>query len=131
MEGKVIKFLLPTLPPSCNRLIQIDYVRRRVYLAEEPRRWKSDMQALVPRFEIPESSLLQIDYTAYYPWLHANGKRRRLDVSNFMKLLHDTVCGRIGVDDSRVVSGSFAAVDDVNSRVEVVLTEVTESEWRK
>lgn len=82
------------------------------------------MQFLIPRFEIATTSLLRIEYTAHYPWRHRNGKRRKVDVSNLMKLLHDTICARIGVDDSRVSEGSFASVDSVSEKLEVTLREI-------
>lgn len=82
------------------------------------------MQYLIPRFEISPTSLLRIEYTAYYPQWHRNGKRRRVDASNLMKLLHDTICMKIGVDDSRVSEGSFASVDSVDEKLEVTLREL-------
>lgn len=119
-------FALPVLPPSINRLHIVDHYRRKVYLNDESRKWKSDMQALIPRFEIPAESLLAIDYVAYYPWHHRNGRRRRVDCSNLMKLLHDTVCERIRIDDSRVVRGSFGAVDSPVESIVVTLTEIAQ-----
>lgn len=82
------------------------------------------MQYLIPRFDLPPASLLRIEYIAHYPWFHRNGKRRRVDASNLMKLLHDTICMRIGIDDSRVSEGSFASVDAVEEKIEVVLREL-------
>lgn len=130
---KSVRFTLPSLPASINALYLIDTSGRRrfqsgkprvVYMGEAGRKWKSDMQLLTPRFDIPDTSLLRIDYTAYYPWHHRNGKRRRVDVHNLMKLLFDTICMRIGVDDSRVSCGSFASVDSQEEKIEVVLTEI-------
>ena len=130
-------FTLPSLPPSINRLYMIDRSGRRryqsgkaqvVFMAEDARKWKSDMQYLVPRFEIPETSLLRIDYVAYYPWHHRNGQRRRVDVHNLMKLLFDTVCARIGVDDSRVSEGSFKSMNSEEEKIIVVLTELCGTE---
>lgn len=86
------------------------------------------MQLLIPRFEIAAGSLLRIDYVAFYPWHHRNGNRRRVDVSNLMKLLHDTICARIGTDDSRVSEGSFASVDAVEERLEITLTELPQGD---
>ena len=125
-----IKCTLPSLPPSHNRLYVVNHIQRKVYLSDDARRWKSKMMLLVPRFDIADSSLLRIDYVAYYAWLHHNGKRRKLDASNFMKLLHDTVCAKLGVDDSRVSEGSFASVDSVGEKVDIVMTEITEATWR-
>jgi Holliday junction resolvase RusA-like endonuclease len=117
-------FTLPSLPVSSNRLHNIDHRRRRVFVSDEARQWANRIWPLIPRFDIPETSLLRIDYVASYQWFHANGKRRRKDPSNLMKLLHDTVCARIGVDDSRVVAGSFAAVDAVEESIQITLTEI-------
>jgi Holliday junction resolvase RusA-like endonuclease len=122
--GKVIRFTLPSLPTSCNRLYDINHVQRRVRLSDSGRKWKSDMQYLIPRFEIAPTSLLRIEYVAHYPWHHRNGKRRRVDASNLMKLLHDTICMRIGIDDSRVSEGSFASVDAPEEKLEITLREI-------
>jgi Holliday junction resolvase RusA-like endonuclease len=122
--GKVIRFTLPSLPTSCNRLYDINHVQRRVRLSDSGRKWKSDMQFLIPRFEIAATSLLRIEYVAHYPWFHRNGKRRRVDCSNLIKLLHDTICMRIGIDDSRVSEGSFASVDSPEEKLEIVLKEL-------
>lgn len=124
--GKTIRFTLPSLPTSCNRLYAINHVRREVRLSDEGRKWRSDMQYLIPRFDIAPTSLLRIEYVAYYPWHHCNGKRRRVDASNLMKLLHDTICMRIGVDDSRVSEGSFASVDSESEKLEVTLRELVQ-----
>lgn len=126
-------FTLPSLPPSINRLYMIDRSGRRryqsgkpqvVFMAEDARKWRSDMQYIIPRFEIPETSLLRIDYVAYYPHWQHNNKRRRVDVHNLIKLLFDTVCARIGVDDSRVSEGSFKSVDSEEEKIVIVLTEL-------
>jgi len=126
-------FTLPSLPPSINALYLIDRTGRRrhasgkarvVYMADGPRKWKSDMQMLIPRFEIAEDSLLSIGYVAFYPLFHHNGRRRKVDPSNLMKLLHDTICTRIGVDDSRVIKGSFEARDSQEEKLEVTLWEI-------
>jgi Holliday junction resolvase RusA-like endonuclease len=125
-------FELPTLPPSVNNIYRIDRSGHRrnryggaqvVYLSPEARLWKNQMQLLVPLFPIAEDSTLGIDYVAHYPLFHRNGKRRRVDCHNLMKLLFDTICAKIAVDDSRVVMGSFAACDDVNEKVVITLTE--------
>lgn len=126
-------FTLPSLPPSINALYLIDTTGRRryasgkprvVYMSDEARKWKSDMQYLIPRFEIAEDSVMSICYVAYYPFLHRNGKHRRVDVHNLTKLLFDTVCARIGVDDSRVIKGSFEARNSQEEKLEVTLWEL-------
>ena len=124
-------FTLPSLPVSINAAYQVDHRRRRVYLSDKARRWKNDSSFLVPRFEVPEEAFLRIDFVAHYPWRHRNGKLRRFDVSNLIKLLHDMLCERWGVDDCIVKSGSFQSVDDVQEKVTVTVTTVEANHEQK
>lgn len=128
--GATISFVLPSLPISANRAHNIDFRRRRVYLSDAARRWKSDMQLLIPRFKIADTSMLQVDYVAYYPFFHANGRMRKVDTSNLQELLHNTIALRIGIDDSFIKKGSFDSRDSEDAKVRVTLTEIPEDVWR-
>jgi Holliday junction resolvase RusA-like endonuclease len=83
------------------------------------------MKLMIPRFPIAETSLLRVDYVAYYQINDSKGKRRRKDCANLMKLLLDVVCARIGIDDSRVSCGSFDSKNGPE-KIVVTLTEIGE-----
>lgn len=120
----VVRFTIPSLPPSVNALYQIIYSQRRVELKPECRRWKSDSKEYVPRIELRQGSLVSIDATFYYRLNYANGKPRVFDAANLLKILIDCIAEKCGFNDCLVRHGSWTSVDDVNERAEVQLTEV-------
>jgi Holliday junction resolvase RusA-like endonuclease len=122
-----IRFVLPSLPMSINSLYQIIYGQRKVELKPECRTWKTKAKAYVPTFKIADSSTIRLDVTFSFPWHHKNGKLRKFDSQNLLKLLIDAVSEKIGIDDSRIKSGSWSSVDSPDERVEVVLTEMEEN----
>lgn len=124
MTPKTIRFTLPTLPISANLSHSVDFRRKRVHLSDSARRWKTDMQLLIPKFDLPQGTFFRVDFTAYYKFFHGNGKLRRVDTSNFQELLHNTIAARIGIDDCHIKAGSFDSVDAENEKIEVILTEI-------
>lgn len=125
MEGaKSVKFTLPVLPPSKNRLRAVDHIRRRVYLTDEARQWKNRIYVLIPRFDIAESSFLHLSMEFHYPYLYQNGRLRIFDAANMQEILQDTICERIRVNDCRVKSWQGSSVDDEDEYVVVTLNEI-------
>lgn len=120
-----ISFTLPSLPMSHNSLYQIIYSQRRVELKEEARRWKSSSKAYVPRFQLRQpTSSIEIVCAFHYPFDYANGRPRRFDASNLLKLTIDTVAEKIGYDDSIFRFGSWAAINDTDEKVTITLREI-------
>lgn len=116
-------FTLPSLPVSKNRLHKIDFVHRRVYLSDEARRWKSDMQAFIPRFELTAGCYLFLGMEFHYPFFHANGKLRVFDAPNMQELLQDTLSLRWSINDMYIKSWEGHSVDDPKEHVVITITE--------
>ena len=88
------------MPPSVNHLYVTARHGRRV-LSTEGRKYKQAVKAdLVPLENAPEWLVLKI--VLYMPLRYKNGKVRRFDVSNRIKILEDALCEGMGIDDSRV-----------------------------
>lgn len=125
-SGKEYRFTIPVLPPSVNALHQIIYSQRRVELKPEVRKWRSDASVFIPRIQLHTESLLSVDAVFHYRHLHANGKLRRFDTHNLVKVLLDLIAWKGNFDDCRVKSGSWASVDSTSEKVEVILREITQ-----
>lgn len=124
-EGRIVKFTVPSLPPTVNSLYQIIYSQRRVELKPECLRWKSDAKrSYIPRFQLREGRLVAVDATFYYRFQYQNGKPRVFDAANLLKLLLDAIAERCGFNDMFIRYGSWNSVDSPGEKVEVVLREV-------
>lgn len=123
-EVNEVHFTLPSLPLSHNSLYQIIFSQRRVELKDECRRWKSEMKQYVPRFVISEGSSIEITAAFYYPFHYKNGRPRRFDSANLLKLLIDTIAEKCGFDDSLIRCGNWRSIDSQGEQVEVTLREI-------
>jgi len=132
-----IIFTLPSLPPSMNALYSIRSSRgaggrilHEIRLNDAARAWKTQAKECIPVFTLSRSSDgvcdVYLAVTFHYNLKHKNGKSKRKDAANYLKLVIDAVAERCGFDDSRVRAGSWATVHSVEERVEVVVREVTE-----
>jgi Holliday junction resolvase RusA-like endonuclease len=122
-EGGEYRFTIPVLPPSVNALHNIIYTQRKVVLKPEILKWRSDIACFVPRITLGAESLVAADLIFYYPYLYQNGKLRRFDTHNMVKVLLDVISWKAGFDDSRVKNGSWKSIDSVDEKVEVTLKE--------
>ena len=101
MEGELI-FSLPSLPPSMNAIYSIIYSQRRIELKPEVRLWKSKAKGFIPPWAMGEHEELELELNLHSNWIYKNGKARRLDLQNLLKVLIDAICEKWGVDDLRV-----------------------------
>lgn len=130
--GERLQFVLPSFPISFNRLYNIDHNRRRVGLSDDALLWSTRTKPFVKPCRWPEDWLLSLTLEYQSPnWLTKAGKLRRVDVQNFEKLLIDTMFGKWGWDDSRLVDvtrlkryGPREQVQVTLERVEITLREV-------
>lgn len=118
-----VTFTLPMLPLSVNSLYNVIFSQRRVELKPECRQFKTKAKVYIPAFKVDDDSLIRLDAVFHYRFHHKNGRLRKFDSPNLLKLLIDTVSEKIGIDDSRVKAGSWRSLDG-NERVEVTLTEI-------
>lgn len=93
-------------------------------LRPEIRKFKNDAKSYIPRIVLQSDTIVNVDLIFHYPQRHANGKLRRRDVHNGVKVILDLIAEKCGFDDCRVKSGSWASVDSESEKVEVVLREV-------
>lgn len=128
-----VSFELPSLPGSLNDLYEFnrsDSGLPRKRLRSKWAMWVSMMFPYVPAFSIAPNSVLRIDRCYYLPWFYGNGNWRKIDVVNMDALLFNLVSRKIGIDDLYVKRGMLDSRDSTENKVEVVMSEVTESEWR-
>ena len=118
------KFVIPVLPPSVNSLHQIIYTQRKVVLRPEMLKWRSDAAVHIPRIQVQPDSLLSCDMVFSYPFLYRNGKLRRFDTHNLVKVMLDLISWKANFDDSRIKQGSWSTVDSEREWVQVTLREM-------
>lgn len=101
-EGQVLRFSLPSFPPSINRLYVIDHNRRRVFLSDEALLWRTHMTpCILPcRLEFDNYKLTLLYQSP--KWLVKDGGLRKMDLCNLDKLVVDTLCAKWGWDDSKL-----------------------------
>lgn len=129
-----VSFTLPSLPGSLNDIYELnrhDSGLPRKRLRKEWALWVSKMLPYVPAFYIAENSILRIDRCYHLPWFYGNKKWRKVDVINMDALLFNLVTRKIGIDDSLVKMGMLDSHDSPLNKVDVVITEILESQWRK
>lgn len=128
-----ISFTLPSLPGSLNDLYELnrhDSGLPRKRLRAEWSLWVTRMMPIVPVFAVQPNSVLRIDRCYYLPWFYGNGRWRKIDVVNMDALLFNLVTRKIGIDDLYVKQGYLDSRDSQENKVEVVISEVTEAEWK-
>ena len=103
-QCNVLSFVLPTFPPSVNRLHKIDHVRRLVTLSDEALLWRTRIVPFIKPCRWPGELLLKLTLEYESPdWICKNGKLKRKDSHNLDKLLIDALFVKWGWDDSRLV----------------------------
>lgn len=115
-----MKFTLPGLPPSVNDS-HFSLGRR---LKPETRKWIEQMGLIMlgqrrGQNPLPTDARLAFDMRLYGKWLTSKGAIRRIDLSNRIKILEDTVAKVCGFDDSRVVCIYAKKIEDTDERTEV------------
>lgn len=128
-----ISFTLPSLPGSLNDLYELnrhDSGLPRKRLRAEWSLWVTRMMPLVPAFTVQPNSVLRIDRCYFLPWFYSNGRWRKVDVVNMDALLFNLVTRKIGVDDLYVKQGYLDSRNSHDNKVEIMITEVTEAEWK-
>ena len=124
--GGELIFSMHSLHPSINSLYQIIYSQRRIEMKPEVRLWKSRAKGFIPTWRIEEGEELDLEFRMEGNWLYKNGKPKRMDVQNLLKVVIDALCEKWGVDDSRV--REIRAVR-VQAEVERVLVTAKRGVW--
>jgi len=120
-----VSFVIPSLPPSVNAIYQIIFSQRRVEMKPEVRLWKTQAKVYVPRIVAHgDVYTFKIDTVFHYPWHHKNGKLRKFDSQNLLKVLCDAIAEKTGFSDERFKAGSWDSVDDESQKVDVTVSQV-------
>ena len=101
-----IRFKIPMLPTSMNKLYGVNYRLHSIYLTNEARYWKSKAKLFIPSFSINQHSKVYINIDVMSDWYFKNGNIKKQDVQNFVKVVVDAISEKCGFDDSRVWSFS-------------------------
>ena len=119
-----MSFTIPSCPPSVNSNYNIIFSLKRVEMKPECRLWQSKAITYMPTFKPIQTlpGLLRAEVTFYYPMYSKEGKLKKKDASNMLKLLIDAISNRYGIDDKFVTEGSFKAVDSEQEKTEVILS---------
>jgi len=120
------RFLIPSLPPSVNAIYQILFSQRRVEMKPEVRAWKNSAKLFIPQITpLDDSYLFRLDAIFHYNFFFKNGKIRKFDSQNLLKVLCDAVAEKAGFRDELVKFGSWASIHNTEKeQVEVVVSQV-------
>ena len=119
-------FVIPFLPPSMNSMYNVLFGLKRIELKPEVRLWKTKAKAYIPLLSPHEDSyLFDINASFYYNFFYKNGKLKKVDTQNLMKVLIDAVAEKNGIGDEYFKFGSYESYhDEAEERVECVLSQV-------
>lgn len=121
--GELKQFIIPFLPPSMNSMYNIIFAQRRVELKPEVRLWKTKAKEYIPQLSASKDSyLFRLDVVFYYNFFFKNGKLRKVDSQNLMKVLIDAIAEKNGIGDEYFKFGSYESYhDETQERAECVL----------
>lgn len=127
--GENKRFAIPFLPPSMNSMYNVLFGLRRVELKPEVRLWKTKAKEYIPQL-VPhkDSYLFKLDVVFYYNLFFKNGKLKKVDTQNLMKVLIDAVAEKNGIGDEYIKFGSWETYHDPYlDKAECVLSQVYET----
>ena len=119
-------FLVPFLPPSMNSMYNILFSQRRVELKPETRLFKTRAKEYIPILTpLKDSYLFKLDAVFTYNFFFKNGKLKKVDTQNLMKVLIDAVAEKNGIGDQYFKFGSYESYHGDYDKVECTLSQVT------
>jgi Holliday junction resolvase RusA-like endonuclease len=124
-----LSFKLP-FPPSMNGLYGINFRTRSVYLTNDARYWKSKAKLLIPRFDCKPDCKVYLNMDVRNEWYFKNGKQKKSDVQNLVKVVVDAVSEKCGFDDSQVWSFSCNKIQSNEQSVQITMGVIDEA-WSK
>lgn len=96
----MITFRIDGLPPSYNRMFNINYNFREIYLSDEARHFKTKVKFAVPFFSVTTADTYGMDIEYHSNFKTKCGKNKKIDTHNCDKLLIDAIFEKLGIDDS-------------------------------
>lgn len=82
-------------------MLQINYQFKNVYLSKEARAFKTRVKMSMPPMDLKGNELFELHIRYHYNFYYKNGNLKKIDSSNFDKLLLDAIAEKLGVDDSQ------------------------------
>jgi len=123
---RVLSFKIPSLPPSMNSIYNVFFHMKRVELKPEVRLFKTNAKAFIPPFEIEKKDKLALYMAVHADWYFRNGKFKKIDVSNMVKVVQDLICEKLGCDDAQVWETRACKVQDKKNVVHIRLEVMNE-----
>lgn len=112
-------FTIPDLPTSVNKLYQVNFSHRVVYLSPQGRMYKNKVKLHMPPMTFPDNAFFEVTLRMYGNWFYKNQKVKRIDIQNLIKILLDGIFERLGVDDSRIFALAAFKEQSEERKVEV------------
>lgn len=120
------RWKVPILPPSMNRLYAINFRTRSVYMTPEARTFKTQFKMFITPFTVSSNDKLTMSLDVYTDWFFKNGKQKRADIQNLIKVVLDAVSERLGFDDSQVWSFTASKIQSTENCCFVTLEKQNE-----
>ncbi len=116
--GLPISFWIPLPPLSMNSVYQIIFSQRRTQMSPKARVWKMRCKQAIPAMRLVNGAYaMTVEF--HHQWYYQNGKMRRMDLQNCLKVLIDAISEKWGIDDSRIWSLVVRKVDDEKTGMQV------------
>lgn len=118
------QFTIPMLPTSMNQIyVVIPYwsqKRIEMRLRDDVLLWKNSAKDYIPPWDedVPEegNGTVWMSFSIYNQWLTKEGKFRKLDLQNLLKVMIDVIADKLGFNDSMVYE--LRSVKKVQSETE-------------
>lgn len=123
LQPSPTSFSLP-FPPSMNGLYGVNYKMRCVYLTNDARYWKSKAKLFIPAFKCSETHKIKISLKMLNNWFFKNGKQKRVDVQNLIKVVVDAISEKCGFNDCQVWTFSAQKIQSTTEQSVFVQMEI-------
>lgn len=127
IDGGSVEFIIPSLPPSVNKMYQILFRERRVIMHRDVVKWKTDSKLFIKKLPaLEESFIFYVQADFEYNFFYKNGKIKKFDTQNLLKVLIDAIAEKNGMCDSLFKFGSWESYHNPERElVRVRITQVT------
>jgi Holliday junction resolvase RusA-like endonuclease len=115
-----VEFIIPSLPPSVNAVYQIIFHQRKVMIKPEVSLWKTQAKECIKKIEACDGDFfIKISCDFFYDFFYQNGKLKKFDTQNLLKVLIDAIAEKNGFDDKVVKFGEWRSFHSVQEMVKV------------
>jgi Holliday junction resolvase RusA-like endonuclease len=117
-----VKWKIPLLPTSMNKLYAINYQKRTVYMTPEARNFKTQCKLFITPYHVSGNDKLSMEIDIHSDWFFKNGNLKKSDLQNMIKILIDAVSERLGFDDSQVWTMTANKIQSTTKCVHITLS---------